>query len=248
MRRARPHSLEPFGTMHPDVQALLAVQVDDMQVYALEDKLASLAPRLAALEKERGKVASQIERVRGEIAHEESRHRDSLGRVETHKALLERSQRQYESVTTPREAAAANTQLEQTKRMTTESERDATAIVSRIGELRHQQAELEKALADVEERQSTARSELDSERQAIESELAGAKEKSNSSARAVPRPMLTQYDKVRARKKERALVPLRGSSCSACNTAIPTQRRAALAAAGNVTMCEGCGALFYAAE
>ena len=37
--------------MHPDVQRLLAVQVDDIELYALEDKLASLSPRIAALEK-----------------------------------------------------------------------------------------------------------------------------------------------------------------------------------------------------
>src|SRR5438132_1545366 len=123
--------------MHPDVQALLAVHGDDIQVYALEDRLASLAPRIAALEKERGKVASQIERLRGEIAHEESRHRDALGRVETHKALVDRSQRQYESVTSPREATAASTQLEQTRRMATESERDASGVAARIGEMRH---------------------------------------------------------------------------------------------------------------
>ncbi len=234
--------------MHPDVQALLAVQADDVQVYALEDRLASLAPRLAALEKERGKVSSQIDRLRGEIAHEESRHRDSLGRVETHNALLARSQRQYESVTSPREAAAASTQLEQTKRMASESEKEAGGIVARIGDIRHQQAELEKALADVEERQSTARAELDGERAAIEAEMATAKAKRDAAASAVPRAMLTTYDKVRVRKRENSLVVLRGQSCSACNTAIPTQRRAALAAAGNVAMCEGCGALFYAAE
>jgi predicted nucleic acid-binding Zn-ribbon protein len=234
--------------MHPDVQALLAVQVDDTQVYALEDRLASLAPRLAALEKERGKVASQADRLRGEIAHEESRHREALGRVETHKALLERSQRQYESVTSPREATAASTQLEQTKRMATESERDAVQVASRIGDMRHRLVELETALTEVEERQSTARSELDSDRAAIEADLATAHAKRDAAAKAVPRSLLSQYDRVRARKRADSLVPLRGQSCSACDTAIPTQRRAVLAASGNITVCEGCGALLYAPE
>src|SRR6478672_3315110 len=139
--------------MHPDVQALLAVQVDDMQVYALEDRLALLAPRLAALEKERSQVAKQVDRLRDDIVHAESKHRDALGKVETHKALVDRSQRAYESVTTPREAAAASTQLEQTKRMVADSERDAAQVTTRIGDLRHRLAELEQALADVEERQ-----------------------------------------------------------------------------------------------
>ena len=234
--------------MHPDVQALLAVQVDDSHVYELEDRLAALAPRLAALEKERDKVASQAERLRSEIAQEEHRHRDALGRVETHKALVDRSQRAYESVSTQREANAAGTQLEQTKRMADDSERDAHQVASRIGDMRHRLAQLEESLAEVEARQTTAREELDAERHAIEAELGSAREKRNAASRAVPRSMLSQYDKVRSRKKQDSVVPLRGPSCSACDTASPTQRRAALASSGNVTMCEGCGSLLYAAE
>jgi uncharacterized protein len=53
---------------------------------------------------------------------------------------------------------------------------------------------------------------------------------------------------VRLRKRGDSLVPLRGPSCSACDTAIPTQRRAALASSGNITICEGCGSLLYAAD
>ena len=66
--------------MHPDVSALLAVQNDDLGIYALEARLASLAPRLAALEKERGKVASALERARKAVEAEEARVRDARGR------------------------------------------------------------------------------------------------------------------------------------------------------------------------
>lgn len=233
--------------MHPDVQALLAVQADDLELYTLEDRLVALEPRLAALEKERGRVETQLARTSHEISDEEARHRDALGRTETHRALVERSQRAYESVTTTKEATAANTQLEVTKRMASDSERDAAQIAGRIGELRHQFAELEKSLADVDARQTTARTELDAERKVIEEEMAEARAKRTKLSQAVPRPMLTTYDKVRVRKRGASLVPLRGTSCSACDTMIPTQRRATMAATGHIEMCEGCGSLIYAA-
>ncbi|MFL5605862.1 MAG: hypothetical protein ACJ8AD_05410, partial [Gemmatimonadaceae bacterium] len=120
--------------MHSDVQALLAVQHDDLHIYTLEERLASLAPKLAMLERERGKLASAIERAQKAIEAEESRHREARGRVDTHRQLVERSQRQYESVTSPREANAAMTQLEQTKRMADESARDADQVQGRINE------------------------------------------------------------------------------------------------------------------
>ena len=234
--------------MHPDVQSLLAVQLDDLAIYALEERLAALAPRLAALERERSRVAQKLESAKKAIDAEEARHREARGRVETHKQLVERSQRQYESVTSPREANAAMVQLEQTKRMADESARDADQVQGRINEMRHQVADLEQQLADVESRQSEARGTLDAERVSIEGEIGQAQAKRDSTATAVPRPMLGTYDRVRSKRRRETVFPLRGASCSACDTAIPTQRRAAMAATGKLEMCEGCGVLLYAGE
>ena len=234
--------------MHPDVQSLLAVQRDDLEVYALESRLAALAPRLAALENERARAAQELDRARKAIEADETRHREAMLKVDTHRQLVERSQRQYESVTSPREANAAMTQLEQTKRMADDSERDASQILGRIGEMRHHVAELETGLADVEHRQADTRAALDAERAEIEAEIAQARAKRDETARAVPKPMLAKYDKVRSRRRAETLFPLRGPSCSACDTAIPTQRRAVMAASGTIEMCEGCGALLYAGE
>lgn len=234
--------------MHPDVKSLLAVQQDDLNIYALEERLSSLAPRLAALEQERGRAADAVERARRAIEAEEARQREARMRIDTHKQLAERSQRQYESVTTPREATAAMAQLEQTRRMVTESERDAESIQGRIDQLRHQVAELEKALVDIEQTQSEARSSLDADRAAIEAELSSARATRDGHAREVPRSMLGTYDKVRRRRRAEAVFPLRGPSCGSCDTAIPTQRRASMAATGSLEMCEGCGALLYAGE
>jgi predicted nucleic acid-binding Zn-ribbon protein len=234
--------------MHPDVQSLLAVQQDDLEVYALESRLAALAPRLATLENERARAAQELDRARKAIEADETRHREAMLKVDTHRQLVERSQRQYESVTSPREANAAMTQLEQTKRMAEDSERDASQILGRISEMRHHVAELETALADVEHRQTDTRAALDTERSEIEAEIAQARAKRDETARAVPKPMLAKYDKVRSRRRAETLFPLRGPSCSACDTAIPTQRRAVMAASGTIEMCEGCGALLYAGE
>jgi predicted nucleic acid-binding Zn-ribbon protein len=114
--------------------------------------------------------------------------------------------------------------------------------------MRHHVAVLETALADVEHRQAETRAALDGERAAIEAEIAQARAKRDKTAHDVPRPMLAKYDKVRSRRRAETLFPLRGPSCSACDTAIPTQRRAVMAASGTIEMCEGCGALLYAGE
>lgn len=235
-------------TIHPDVKSLLTVQQDDLHIFELEAKLASLAPRLAALEHERSRAAEAVERERRAIEAEEARQREAKTRIETHKQLSERSQRQYESVTTPREATAAMAQLEQTRRMVTESERDAEAIHARIEQMRALVTAQQQALEQIEHTQAEARSSLDADRAVIESELAAAKAKRSEHARAVPRPMLGAYDRIQRRRHAATVFPLRGPSCGSCDTAVPTQRRASMASTGSLEMCEGCGALLYAGE
>ncbi|MDB4882599.1 MAG: hypothetical protein JWL95_1365 [Gemmatimonadetes bacterium] len=234
--------------MHPDVQSLLAVQREDLEIYALESRLSALAPRLAALEKERARAAQELERARKSVETEESRLREAHLKTDTHRQLVERSQRAYESVTSPREANAAMAQLEQTKRMVDDSERDAAQVQGRLNEMRHHIVDLEAKLAEVEHRQTDARAALDKERNEIETQIAADQTKRDQTAQAVPRSMLGKYDRVRTRRRAETVFPLRGTSCSACDTAIPTQRRAAMAATGSLEMCEGCGALLYAAE
>ena len=234
--------------MHPDVKSLLAVQADDIALYELGDRLAALAPRLAALEKERGKVSSQLERTQASIEAEEARHREAAVRLDANRALVDRSQRAYESVTSPKEANAAVAQLEQTKRMFGESEREMAQIQGRINELRHAVADLSVALGEVEARQADTRTALEAERATIAVAVAAAEGKRTETAKAVPPAMLNKYDRVRVRKRSESVLPLRDKSCSACDTAIPTQRRAAMAASGSLELCEGCGVLLYAGE
>jgi len=138
--------------MTPDVQSLLAVQREDLEIYGLEERLAALAPRLAALEKEHVRASQELERATKSVASEEARHREAQLRIDTHRQLVERSQRAYESVTSPREANAAMAQLEQTKRMVDDSEREASQIQGRINEMRHNVADLEKKLAGIDRR------------------------------------------------------------------------------------------------
>ena len=65
-------------------------------------------------------------------------------------------------------------------------------------------------------------------------------------AARVPRSVLMRYDRIHDRRRKRVLYPLRGISCSYCDTAIPVQRRTAMARSGHVESCEGCGMLLYA--
>jgi uncharacterized protein len=234
--------------VHPDVEALLAVQSEDAGIRTVEKKLAAMKPRLDALESERAGAATALERAKARVEAEEKRLREVSGRVEQHRQLVARNQSQLEHITSPREAAAAMAQMEQANRMIADAERELAEANDAIGGARHEIAERERELAEVESRQSETRTALEGERAQLQGEIAELRKRRDGVAVKVPRALLSRYDRIQQNRKVDVLHPLRGVSCSHCDTAIPVQRRSGLVSGGKVELCEGCGMLLYAAD
>lgn len=234
--------------MHPDVAALLTVQADDIEIHGLEDRLAALMPRLQAIVKEQERATSALEQARQAVDAEERKQRDVRGRLDQFRQLEERNQAQLNVVTTAREATAATAQLDQARKMISEAQRELDNISHRLSDLRHTVTERDHALRDIEREQKDLRTSLDTDRGAIEAQLADARKRRDEHAAKVPRSLLSRYDRIRSRKRIHAVFPLRGSSCANCDTVIPLQRRSAMAGSGATELCEGCGVLLYAGE
>jgi uncharacterized protein len=234
--------------VHPDVMALLQVQDDDLDIYELEDRLATLRPRIEALAKEKERAMAALAQARQAVEGEERRHRDVRGRLDQYKQLEERNQSQLNAVSTAREATAATAQLDQARRMISEAQRETDAIAQRLGEMRHVVVERERAVLEMEQAQQTARASLDADQKEIESKLSERRAQREQHARGVPRNLLSRYDRIRSRKREHAIFPLRNHSCANCDTVLPLQRRSAMAGSGVTEVCEGCGVLLYARE
>lgn len=234
--------------MHPDVAALLEVQADDIEIHDLEERLAALMPRIEAMAKEQERATHALEQARQAVEAEERRQRDVRGRLDQFRQLEERNQTQLNSVTTTREATAATAQLDQARKMIGEAQRELDSINHRISDLRHGVTEREHGLRDIEQAQRELRSTLDADRAAIDKQLAELRARRDERARAVPRSLLSRYDRIRSRKRVHAVFPLRGHSCANCDTVIPLQRRSSMSGSGATEICEGCGVLLYAGE
>ena len=234
--------------MHPDVEALLSVQSDDQQIFAIEAKIAELSPRIEKLARERERELAALAKAREALASEERRRSDMETRLHNHRQLQERSAAQLNTITSQREATAAMAQADQTRRMVQDSEQDLQTLDARIAEMRGAVSERESAVAALEQSQAEARASLDADRARLEGELEAARADRESKARQVPRSSLSRYDRILNKRRTQVLFALRNGSCSHCDTVIPVQRRATMTGTGTLEACEGCGMLLYAAE
>lgn len=234
--------------MTEELIALLALQEQDEAIDGIQGKLDALAPRVAELEKRVRHATDAVERAQTTLTAEEQRQAYLREKVAEHKSILEKNQAALDQVKTMRAATAAVTQLEQIRRVLADEESDLAGVTRRLAELRVTVEASSAAVKAVESEQTDARAAIEDEKQAIAGEIAVASAERDVRAKVVAKPILMKYDRIRVKKRPRAVFPLNGGACSACDTSIPVQRRYTMQNTGSIELCEGCGVLLYAAK
>jgi predicted nucleic acid-binding Zn-ribbon protein len=235
-------------TVTPDITALLALQEQDQVLDDLAARFDAIAPREAELEKRLRIARDGVERAQQAITTEEQRQAFLREKIAEHKELLEKSQAQFDQVKTMRAATAAASQVEQIRRVLLEEENDLVSVGRRMAELRGAADAAAANVAAVEAEQQEARAQIATEREVIAAEQAAAEALRAERLGPVSKPVLQKYERIRAKKRRRAVYELTDGACSACFTSLPVQRRLTMQATGTIELCEACGVLLYAAS
>ena len=231
--------------MANDLEALLALQADDLVIHGFEQRLDALEPRMTELDVRRQRLTDAIDKTNGAVTIEEKKQAHLRDKIAEHKQLIERNQHQMDTVQNMKQATAAVAQMDAAKKIVAGEESDLLTLNRKLDELRavlnNQRAEL----AALEGEQETARTEVAAERATVDGELAVARQARAEQAGKVLAPLLSKYDRIRARKRVEAVFAMRGMSCGNCDTSIPMQRRHVMSATGAIDLCEACGVLMY---
>ena len=231
--------------MNDQLDALLALQTADDGIQALEGRLAALAPRINRLDGERQAADKAVANAQAALDRESERHAHLSERAGEFRRMNERAVGQLDLVRKARDASAAGAQVDVTRRALSDAEAELHAAGLRMSTLQSTLDAAQQRTGSIDAEQAPAREELRVEREAIDRELADARAGRASLARVVEPRLLMKYERVRGRRHGPAVFPLHHFTCGNCDTAIPTQRRAGMAA-GNIEVCESCGVLLYA--
>jgi predicted nucleic acid-binding Zn-ribbon protein len=228
-----------------ELEALLALQADDVVIHGLQERLAALEPRIRELDARKARITEAMSRTGTALEAEEKKQAYLRDKIVEHKQLIDRNQAQMDAVKTLKQATAAAAQMDQAKKIVAAEESDLLALNRRLEELRAQVASQKAELANVETEQAAARSEVSAERAVIDGEMAIARGKRDQTAKGVPAALLSKYDRIRGRKRVEAVFAMSGMACGNCDTAIPMQRRHVMTSTDAIDLCEACGVLMY---
>ena len=234
--------------MHPDLEALLALQDKDVALASCDARTKALEPELRALDEQIVAAERVVTQARAGIQAALDR-RDGLeGKIASYRTMQEQRRQRLEWVRGAKEASTLMAELDLARTVLAKEEAEFMRSGDAVGEAERKTAEAENALQNVRDAQAAQRETLAGRRQEIAAERETIVVQREQAARGVNPGLLAKYDRIRRGKAPLAVYPLHGSSCGNCFTAVPTQRKALIQRGATIEGCEACGVLLYARE
>ncbi len=234
--------------MHPELEALLALQDKDIAVAGCDARLAALEPERRALDEQLAAAERGLAQAQAGIQAAVGRKGELEGKIASYRTMQEQRRQRLEWVRGAKEASTLMAELDLARSVLAKEEAEFMRSGDAVGEAERKAAEAERALDLVREQQAAQREALAGRRDAIAAERESAVAARQEAAQAVGAALLTRYERIRRGKAPLALFPLHENSCGNCFTAVPTQRRALIQRGATIEGCEACGVLLYFKE
>ena len=234
--------------MHPDLEALLALQEKDQAVTAVDEALEALEPEQRVLDEGLAAAERALETAQRGVG-EAGRRRDELeGKIASYRTMQEQRRQRLEWVRGAKEASTLMAELDLARSVLAKEEAEFLRSGDMVTEAELKVLDAEQGLAKVREAQAPQRETLAGRREELAAQRERAMTERDAAAQRVNGGLLGRYERIRRGKAPEALYALHGDACGHCFTAVPTQRRVLVQRGATIETCEACGVLLYAAE
>ncbi len=234
--------------MHADLPTLLELQQRDKTVQQFRDEMAALDPEIAELDANLGACQERLDATR-KAALEAGEYRTELEeKIEEFKQLQERKRQKLEWVRGAKEAATLMAELDLGKSVLAKEEAEWVRSADKVQETELRAAEAEKAVQETKDGQGARRDEIAVVHAEAQVKITAAEAERTTVAAGVPKPLLTQYERIRKGRAPFAVYALHGGACGHCFTAVPLHRRQELLNGSRIITCEACGVMIYEDE
>ena len=234
--------------MHPDLEALLALQERDKDVGAVKKALDALLPEEAALDTELGSATKALEDAERGALGAETRKSELEARIAGYKRMQEQRRQQLDYVRGAKEASALMAELDLARSVLVKEETEYLRSGDAIVEAQKRVKDAVKVHEAVVAKQTEARAAIAAKREELSGQLLAAEAARGETTRTVKPALLARYERIRRGRAPAALYPLHHEACGHCHTAVPLQRRVLIQQGQSIEGCEVCGVLLYAAE
>jgi len=234
--------------LHPELEALLALQEKDKAVTAAQKALDALKPEEEALDQELSTYRKALDEAERGVAGAEARRTELEQRIASYKQLQDRRRQQLDFVRGAKDASTLMAEIDLARGVLVKEEADFLRSGDAIVEAEKKVKDVAKSHDAVIAAQAEARANLEERRAGLRAEVEKALAERRVAAGEVRAPMLARYERIRRGRSPLVIYPIRSESCGHCMTAVPLQRRVAIHHGESIETCEVCGVMLYAEE
>ena len=214
-------------------------------VHDREKRRDTVPPDLVEVDREYQDKVQAVAALKSRLTEAELEKRKAEGELADHKEKLKKYQAQLRNVQSSREYSAALNEIDGVEKLIRSTE-------DKFLEL---EEEIEKARADLDEREKTLPAETEqheerlkdwrAEQRAINDELASAREEIARLEAEIPPRDRAEFHRLVDKKHGLAVVLVQGSSCSACHVKVRPAAMQILKQGREVIYCDSCKRILY---
>jgi len=214
-------------------------------VHEREKRRDTVPPDLVEVDREYQDKVQAVAALKARLTEAELEKRKAEGELADHKEKLKKYQAQLRNVQSSREYSAALNEIDGVEKLIRSTE-------DKFLEL---EEEIEKARADLDEREKTLPAETEqheerlkdwrAEQRAINDELASAREEIARLEADIPPRDRAEFHRLVDKKHGLAVVLVQGSSCSACHVKVRPAAMQILKQGREVIYCDSCKRILY---
>lgn len=227
------------------LEQLYRLQTRIRFVHDREKRRDTVPPDLVQVDREYQEKVQAVAALKARLTEAELEKREAEGELADHKEKLKKYQAQLRNVQSSREYSAALNEIDGVEK----------AIRSTEDRFLELEEEIEKARADLDEREKTLPAETEqheerlkdwrAEQRAINEELASAREEIVRLEAEIPPRDRAEFYRLVDKKRGLALVLVQGSSCSACHVKVRPAAMQILKQGHEVIYCDSCKRILY---
>jgi predicted nucleic acid-binding Zn-ribbon protein len=230
---------------NPTIEALLILQERDARVAALTHELDQSPHQIAAVEAELAARRAKFDDLKMSTRQVEADRKKIDLDVQTRQGAISRYRTQQQTTRKNEEFAALNHEIEHAEKEIAVLEDSELELMEAYDKGLAAVAEAQKDLMAVEEKAKHKKADLEKRAALVAADLVGAEEKQAQAETAVPEEDLARYRRILKSKKDVAIVPISGQSCSGCHMKLTSQTILSARGGEGLTACENCGRIVF---
>jgi predicted nucleic acid-binding Zn-ribbon protein len=231
--------------LNPQLQPLIDLQALDLRIAEIKEQQRKSPELIQAAEaplKEAQRLQQEAKTTLDALTKErKERERD----LEAHESQTEKMKTRLSELKTNKEYQAHLFEIEMANKKKGEIEEQILVLMEKIEAKQKDVKESQAKAADAEQSFAKEKQRLEALAAELKAESAQLEQKQATVAAAVDKTLMERYRKLKAMRKDLALVPVRDGICSGCRLQLPPQLIAEVKRKEDLLACSYCHRILY---